>query len=226
MIKAEGEDTLQNEQEGAPERAGRGLVFTPAPFSHEGTARAGELLLESLGLPPGALDKIARDTPVRFARAWEELTSGYRVDPQEVLRTTAGELGFQEQVDQLIVVGGIEFASTCEHHLLPFLGSVDVGYLPRQGNPLIVGASKLPRLVEVFARRLQVQERMGQEIANTLNGALKPRGVGVRVKATHLCMACRGVRKVAPMVTEVLLGKFRLPEVRSEFWTLADHARR
>ena len=180
--------------------------------------------LEAIGEDPTR--EGLRKTPHRVAKAWEELVGGYNQDPQEVLRTSDGELGFREEgVDQMIVEAGIQFTSTCEHHLLPFLGEVDVGYLPGPSQ-IVVGASKLPRLVEVFARRLQLQERMTQEIATSLEEAVKPMGVGVRVRAVHLCMACRGIRKRAPMATEVLLGKFRESEVRAEFWSLADYARK
>jgi GTP cyclohydrolase I len=195
------------------------------PFDLERAARAGAELLAAFG-EDHAREGLSK-TPERMAKAWREMLVGYDQDPSEVLKTSAGDVGFREGgVDQMVVIAGIEYASTCEHHLLPFLGTADVGYLPDPEDPIVVGASKLPRLVEVFARRLQVQERMGQQIANALNEHLRPLGVGVRMKATHLCMVCRGVEKRAPMATEVLMGRFRDPEVRAEFWQLATYAAR
>lgn len=194
------------------------------PFDLGAATEASRALLVALG------EDIDREglaqTPARMAKAWREMTVGYDQDPAEILKTSGGEVGFREgDVDQMVVIGGIEFTSVCEHHLLPFFGEADVGYLPNPEDPVIVGASKLPRLVEVFARRLQVQERMGQQIAESLHAHLHPIGVGVRVRAVHLCMVCRGVQKNAPMVSEVLLGRFRAPEVRAEFWELANHSR-
>lgn len=190
------------------------------PFDREAAEEAASQLLRSFGEDPGR--EGLRHTPGRVAKAWEEMLSGYRQDPAAVLRTSAGEAGFRVgKLDQMVVIGRIEFHSTCEHHLLPFYGVADVGYLPDPEDPVVVGASKLPRLVEVFARRLQVQERLTQQVAEALDGHLHPLGVGVRVTATHLCMVCRGVQKRAPMTIEVLLGRFRQPEVRAEFWELA-----
>lgn len=161
-------------------------------------------------------------TPGRAAKAWRELTEGYHQNPGEVLKTSDGKAGFSApEYDQMIVVAGIPFWSTCEHHLMPFGGTVDVGYLP--GEALrVVGLSKIPRLVEVYARRLQIQEQMTGQIAAALQQHLDPAGVGVRIKARHLCAACRGVRKDVNMVTSKLTGKFRQPEVRAEFWSLAE----
>lgn len=189
-------------------------------YSHEKVAAGTRLLIEGLGEDTSREGLHA--TPDRVARAWAEMTSGYDLDPGKVLSTSTGEVGFSEGgTDQMVVMGGIEFASTCEHHLLPFTGYADVGYLPDPDHPVVVGASKLARLVEVFSRRLQVQERMTQQVAAALQDHLHPIGVGVRVRGVHFCMVCRGVEKRAPMVTEVLLGQFRAPEVRAEFWELA-----
>lgn len=163
-----------------------------------------------------------QDTPGRVIRAWQEMTAGYRLNPLEVLKTSSGRDGFSDVngYDGMIVLSGIPFYSVCEHHLLPFTGQADVGYLPAEGGP-VVGLSKLARLVDVFARRLQVQESMTQQIADALYSALGPRGVGVRVRAVHQCMTCRGVRKTgATMSTEVLLGAFREHAIRAEFWNL------
>ncbi len=165
-------------------------------------------------------------TPARVVKAWEEMLSGYEGDPSQVLKTSDNRDGFAEVggYDQMIVVSAVPFYSTCEHHLLPFAGHVDVGYLPGPDG-VVVGLSKLPRLVDLFARRLQVQERMTQQIAETVQTHLHAQGVGVRVVSEHLCMTCRGVRKHARMVTEALLGDFRDHAVRAEFWELANRGR-
>lgn len=156
-----------------------------------------------------------RDTPARVARAWRELTEGYKQDPAAILDTTF-EMG---KYDQMVVVRDIEFWSLCEHHLLPFHGRACVGYLP---DERVVGLSKLGRLVQCFARRLQVQERMTQEIADAVAKHLAPLGVGVVVQASHTCMAMRGIRLGADMLTSALLGKFRDDAtMRAEFLTLA-----
>ena len=166
-------------------------------------------------------------TPDRVSRAWRELLGGYGQDPKEILRTSDGKDGFAEigGYDEMIVVSGIEFYSTCEHHLLPFTGKIDLGYIPGDSGK-VVGLSKLPRLVEVFARRLQVQERLTRQIAEAMNESLSPMGVGVRVSSEHACMTCRGVRKQSRMVTEALLGNFREHPVRAEFWELANRGAR
>lgn len=150
-------------------------------------------------------------TPHRVAKAFSELTEGYRQDPQQILSTT-----FSAEYDEMVVVRDIKFWSLCEHHLLPFHGTATVGYLPKER---IVGLSKIGRLVHCFSRRLQVQEKLTQEIANAMMEYLQPQGVGVIIKATHQCMAMRGVRTPAEMVTSCLLGQFREPGTRSEFLT-------
>lgn len=164
-------------------------------------------------------------TPQRVARAWREMVSGNNGDPASELQTSEGKPGFDIAYDEIIVIGAIPFVSACEHHMLPFSGTVDVGYLPAEQDAVIVGASKLPRLVRRIARRLQVQERLTMQIAITLAEATKARGVGVRVIAEHSCMSCRGVGVRAPMATEVLRGAFREPSIRHEFWELANRAR-
>ena len=154
-------------------------------------------------------------TPDRVARAMRELTNGYGVKPEEVI---AGAV-FDQDYDEMVVVKDINFYSLCEHHLLPFFGQVHVGYLPK-GR--VVGLSKIPRLVEVFSHRLQIQEQLTRQVAEALNGALEPRGVGVVVEARHLCMEMRGVE--APggrMMTSCMLGTFRRdPRTRAEFLDL------
>ena len=153
------------------------------------------------------------DTPSRVVRAWREMTAGYGEDPAEILSRT-----FDESSDELIILRGISFYSTCEHHLLPFYGEACVGYLPGK----VVGISKLARLVNCFAQRLQVQERMTRQIADAIEEHLDARGVGVVVRAHHLCMGCRGVRQQeTDMVTSSMLGTLRSDATsRSEFLRL------
>lgn len=140
-----------------------------------------------------------RDTPKRVAKAFREMTAGLHQNPADVLGTV-----FNETSDQMVVVRGIRFSSMCEHHLLPFTGTAAVGYVP---DGRVIGLSKIPRLVEVFGKRPQVQERMTNQIALALMEHLRPQGVGVIVKAHHSCMGCRGVRQPdAEMVTSCLLG--------------------
>lgn len=145
-----------------------------------------------------------RDTPARVARSWGELLSGYSMDPAAIL---ARRFENEERYDQMVVAGPVEFFSTCEHHLLPFHGRAWVGYIPGEK---IVGLSKLARLVECFARRLQVQERMTSQIARALEEHLAPRGWAVAVRSRHLCMCARGVRSsTSEMVTTSLGGLLR-----------------
>jgi GTP cyclohydrolase IA len=142
-------------------------------------------------------------TPDRVARMYAELLDGYRMDPQKILN---GAL-FEEKYDEMVVVRDIEFYSLCEHHMLPFLGRAHVAYLPREH---IIGLSKIPRIVDMFARRLQLQERMTRQIAEFLNETLHPWGVAVVVEGLHLCATMRGARKHdARMTTSSMLGAFR-----------------
>ena len=159
-------------------------------------------------------------TPERVEKAMTFLTQGYREHPQEILR---GAL-FDVDYDEMVMVKDIEMYSLCEHHLLPFFGKVHVAYIPK-GK--VVGLSKLPRLVDVFARRLQVQERMTREIAGALQEAIAPQGVGVVVEARHLCMMMRGVEKQnSSTVTSSMSGVFLEDKTRSEFLSLVrDHGR-
>src|SRR5215204_4356598 len=155
------------------------------------------------------------DTPRRVVRAYEEWFEGYDQDPGEILQRTFEEVG---GYDEIVVLRDIPFQSCCEHHMAPIQGTVHVGYLPRSR---VVGISKLARVVDAYARRLQVQERFTAEIADTIDQVLKPRGVAVVVKATHACMSTRGVRKHGvSMVTSRMLGAFREdPATRQEFLT-------
>jgi GTP cyclohydrolase IA len=154
-------------------------------------------------------------TPTRVAKSWEYLTSGYKQNVQDVLN----EALFTEEYDEMVVVKDIDLYSMCEHHMLPFFGKCHIAYMP---SNKIVGLSKLPRLVEMFARRLQVQERLTTQIAQTLNEVLQPRGVAVVIEALHLCMLMRGVEKQnSKAVTSAMLGAFRdRPETRAEFMEL------
>jgi GTP cyclohydrolase I len=155
------------------------------------------------------------DTPKRYVKALAEMTEGYRIDAGEVL-----DREFDEHSDEMIVVRGVTFTSLCEHHLLPFTGTVDVGYIPGEGKG-VVGLSKLARLVELHARRLQVQERMTRDIAEDLLKHLEPMGAGVVVRAVHDCMACRGIKKAAEMITSSLHGAMRDDaRARAEFLAL------
>jgi GTP cyclohydrolase I len=159
-----------------------------------------------------------KDTPARMIRAYREYFAGYETDPEEALRTTFTEV---DGYDEMIVLRGVTFESHCEHHLAPIVGRAWVGYLP---DRRVVGISKLARIVDIYARRLQIQERLTAQIANAIESVLKPRGVAVVVKATHHCMMSRGVRRHgADLVTSRMLGVFRdHPITRSEFLALVD----
>jgi GTP cyclohydrolase I len=159
-------------------------------------------------------------TPERVAKAYEYLTSGYSQDINLVLNDAI----FEERYDELVIVKDIDFFSMCEHHMLPFYGKVHVAYIP---NGKIVGLSKLPRIVDVFARRLQVQERMTQEIANTIDEYLNPSGVGVVAEAYHMCMMMRGVEKQnSYTLTSAMHGDFKDDaRTRGEFLDLISHKR-
>ena len=154
-------------------------------------------------------------TPERMAKAMEFLTKGYQEDPEEILR---GAL-FTEEYDEMVIVKDVEMFSLCEHHLLPFFGKVHVAYIP---NGKVIGLSKIPRLIDVFARRLQVQERLTMQIAECIQQAIQPEGVGVVIEARHLCMMMRGVEKQhSAAVTSSMLGAFRNDEnTRQEFLSL------
>ena len=169
-------------------------------------------LIEEIGEDPGR-QGLAR-TPARIRRMYGELTEGYRTDPDRLLHGAC----FDVDYDEMVVVRDIEFYSLCEHHLLPFFGRAHVGYLPR-GR--VVGLSKIPRIVDMYAHRLQVQERLTVQVANFLMERLEPKGVGCVVEGTHLCTMMRGVKKqAATMVTSSMLGTFRRdPKTRGEFLT-------
>ncbi len=175
-------------------------------------------LLKEIGEDPGrsGLER----TPGRVARALRYFTTGYQQDPKELLNGALFEVSY----DEMVIVKDIEFYSMCEHHMLPFFGRAHVAYIP---NGKVLGLSKIPRLVEMFARRLQVQERMTVEIAEALEQLLKPKGVAVVAEAIHLCMMMRGVRQQnASAITSSIRGEFeRDPKTRAEFMDLLRHHR-
>ncbi|HTA72094.1 MAG TPA: GTP cyclohydrolase I FolE [Bryobacteraceae bacterium] len=157
-------------------------------------------------------------TPDRAEKALRFLTSGYQTDVQSIVN---GAL-FNQKVDEMVVVKDIEFYSMCEHHLLPFFGTMHVAYLPKDK---VIGLSKIPRIVDMFARRLQLQERLTQDVAQTIQDVVEPRGVGVICEARHFCMMMRGVEKQhSGTVTSAMLGAFREgKETRDEFLSLVSH---
>jgi GTP cyclohydrolase I len=154
------------------------------------------------------------DTPARVQRMYAELTAGYTVDPDEVLNDAIFDVDYSE----MVVVKDIPFHSLCEHHMLPFAGTAAVAYIPDQR---VIGLSKIPRVVDMYARRLQIQERFTQQVADFLMDRLEPKGVGVVVEATHLCASMRGVRKPGMvMTTSAVLGLFRTSDkTRAEFFS-------
>ena len=161
------------------------------------------------------------DTPARVARAYEDWFSGYKQDPVDYLKRTFEEV---EGYDEMIILRDIGFESHCEHHMAPIIGKAHVGYLPRNK---VVGISKLARVVEAFARRFQVQEKMTAQIANCIEDVLKPKGVGVIIEAVHQCMTTRGIHKTdVSMVTSQMLGTFRKDaRTRAEFLRMIDGGR-
>jgi GTP cyclohydrolase I len=209
---------VESIERGEEEPADLGAVAAAeeGPSVHPVELAVREILLE-IGEDPER-DGLVR-TPERMHRMWLELTCGYRVDPDRLINGAVFDVGYSE----MVVIKGIPFYSLCEHHMLPFLGTAAVGYLPR-GR--VIGLSKIPRVVEMYARRLQVQERMTQQIADFLQQQLNPYGVGVVIEAEHLCLAMRGVQKGgATMVTSSVLGTFRTTkETRDEFMAHLERA--
>ena len=169
-------------------------------------------ILARLGEDPSRDGLLA--TPDRVTKSLAFLTKGYEQDPRKILR---GAL-FDVEYDEMVIVKEIEMFSLCEHHMLPFFGKVHVAYIPK-GK--VIGLSKIPRLVDVFARRLQVQERMTRQIADAIQDAIAPQGVGVVIEARHLCMMMRGIEKQhSSTVTSAMVGCFREKETRAEFLSL------
>lgn len=153
-------------------------------------------------------------TPERVAKAMQFLTKGYQEDGAKILKTAM----FEEKYSEMVIVKDIEIYSMCEHHMLPFIGKAHIAYIP---NGMIVGLSKIPRIVDVFARRLQVQERLTDEVLHCINNTLKPLGVAVVIEAMHLCMMMRGVQKQNSVTTtSAFVGEFRKAETRTEFLNL------
>jgi GTP cyclohydrolase I len=179
--------------------------------TREATEAAVRTLIEWAGDDPGR--EGLKGTPARVAKAFEEYFSGYGTDPVELLQRTFEET---DGYDEMVVLRDIRFESHCEHHLAPIIGKAHIAYLPQQR---VVGISKLARLVEVYAKRLQIQEKMTAQIANTLDEVLQPKGVAVVIEAAHQCMTTRGVHKPGvAMVTSRMLGAFRTdPSTRREF---------
>jgi len=158
-------------------------------------------ILEHIGEDPSR--EGLKDTPKRVQKAWEFMTSGYKEDPKEIIQKAL----FLSSNDEMVVVKDIEFYSHCEHHMLPIIGKVHVAYIP---NGKVVGLSKIPRVVDVFARRLQIQEQLTEQIADAINEAISPKGVAVVVDARHMCMEMRGVQKIcSTTVTSALRGIFK-----------------
>ena len=168
------------------------------------------MILKAIGEDPDREGLV--NTPKRVAKAYSELLEGYRIDPVKLLNNAT----FAVDYDDMVIIRDIEFYSLCEHHMLPFLGRVHVAYLP---DGKVIGLSKIPRIVDMFARRLQVQERMTRQIADLLDELLHPRGVAVVIEAMHLCSMIRGVRKHdSRMTTSAMFGAFRTREAsRNEF---------
>ncbi len=190
--------------------------FPDEGVEHEQVQAAVREILDSVGEDPER--EGLRATPKRVARMYDELLAGYRTDPVALLNNAC----FHVSYDEMVLVRDIEFFSLCEHHLLPFYGRAHVAYLP---NGKVVGLSKIPRMVDMFARRLQVQERLTRQVAECLDEVLQPMGVGVVVEAAHLCTMMRGVKKAnARMVTSAMCGTFKEnPKTRQEFM---DHLAR
>jgi GTP cyclohydrolase I len=190
---------------------GSAMAATPAAGPGGGIEAAVRQILLEIGEDPAREGLVA--TPDRMHRMYHELTAGYHVDPERLVNGAIFTVGYSE----MVVVKAITFYSLCEHHLLPFFGTAHVAYVP---DGRVIGLSKVPRIVEMYARRLQVQERMTQQIADFLMDTLAPKGVGVVLEATHLCAAMRGVQKPGTvMTTAAVLGLFRRNDkTRAEFF--------
>lgn len=189
QVKLVSEDFLREFELGLP------------PVDQAAIERATRQILEAVGEDPSreGLEK----TPERVARAYEELLSGYRTDPAKLINGALFDVDYSD----MVIVRDIEFSSLCEHHMLPFYGHVHVAYIP---NDKVVGLSKIPRIVDMFARRLQVQERMTRQIADFINEVLQPQGVAVVAEGVHMCSMIRGVEKHdSSMTTSAMLGVFR-----------------
>jgi GTP cyclohydrolase I len=196
---------------------GQGKIEGMTFESNEQIEQAVHAILGSIGENPER-EGLQR-TPQRVAKMYAELTAGYRIDPHALIN----EAMFSVDYDEMVMVKDIDFHSMCEHHMLPFMGSAHVAYIPA-GK--VIGLSKIPRIVDMFARRLQVQERMTVEIADFINEALQPQGVAVVVEGVHMCAVMRGVKKAnACMTTSALRGLFKTDaRTRAEFMGHVDRA--
>jgi len=204
----------EDETVGVPAQEGSAGKMEGLPIrSNPQIEAAVSTILREIGEDPDREGLI--NTPKRVARMYDELTAGYRVDPEALLNDAI----FTVEYDEMVVVRDIHFHSLCEHHTLPFYGRVHVAYLP---NGKVIGLSKIPRIVELYARRLQVQERMTVQIADFIDAHLHPHGVGVVVEGVHMCSVMRGVRKEnASMVTSAMRGGFKSDsKTRNEFLEL------
>jgi GTP cyclohydrolase I len=192
------------------------MAKKPTTVTHADAEQAVRTLLRWAGEDPGREGLL--ETPKRVVEAYGDWFSGYAIDPREYLQRTFEEMA---GYDEMVVLRDIEFESHCEHHMAPIIGKAHVGYLP---TTKVVGISKLARVVDVFARRFQVQEKMTAEIARCINDVLQPRGVGVVIEAAHECMTTRGVHKRGvSMITSKMLGAFRDDaRTRAEFLTFID----
>ena len=197
-------------------KSNKAVVKVMSPSGERSIAPLVKEILSILG------EDLERDgllrTPERVDQALKFLTSGYRTDVRKIINGALYEVKY----DEMVVVKDIEFFSLCEHHLLPFFGKIHVAYLPKSR---VIGLSKIPRIVDVFARRLQIQERLTQEVAQTIQDAIDPVGVGVICEARHFCMMMRGVEKQhSGAMTSAMLGSFRKSKkTRDEFLALVNH---
>jgi len=195
----------------------RGVLEIDEGLSQFSTEDMYREIISRLGEDPTRDGLVA--TPGRVEKSMAFLTKGYQQDPAKILR---GAL-FDVDYDEMVIVKDIEMFSLCEHHMLPFFGTVHVAYIPK-GK--VIGLSKIPRIVDVFARRLQVQERLTRQIADTIQEAIAPQGVGVVIEARHMCMMMRGIEKQhSSTVTSAMVGCFRQKETRLEFLSLVRQPR-
>ena len=205
------------DQDLAADEAGKVTPARPRP-TREQAERAVRTLIEFVGEDPDR--EGLQDTPKRVVKSYEELFSGYLYDPAEILARTFEEV---EDYDEIVLLRDVRFESFCEHHMMPIIGTAHVAYFP---NDRVVGISKLARVIDAYAKRMQIQERLTAQIAQAIETVLKPRGVAVVIESEHHCMSTRGVRKSGvSMVTTRMLGCFKDDsETRRDFYQLLDRA--